>query len=65
MPRWLSERDVMKAACIVFLLRYTPNIERREDRLKEVLKALETGLQADSRSSQPRWNAIQKGNIEK
>ena len=64
-PRWLSERDVMKAACIVFLLRYTPNIERREDRLKEVLRALKTGLQADSRSSQPRWNAIQKWNIEK
>ena len=37
----------------------------REDRLKEVLKALKTGLRADSRSSQPRWNAIQKRNIKK
>ena len=64
-PRWLSERDVMKAACIVFLLRYEPNKERREDRLKEVLKALKTGLRVDSRSSRPRWNAIQRRNIKK
>ena len=60
---WRSERNVMKAACIEFLLRYEPTKERREDRLKEVLKALKTGLQTDSRSSQPRWNAIQRRNI--
>ena len=65
LPRWLLERDFMKAACIVFLLRYETNKERREDRLKEVLKALKTGLQADSRSTQPRWNAIQRRSIKK
>ena len=64
-PRWPSERDVMKAACIVFLLRYETKKERRYDRLKEVLKALKTGLQADSRSSQPLWSSIQRRNIEK
>ena len=64
-PRWPSERDVMKAACIVFLLRYEPNKERRYYRLKEVLKALKTGLQADSRSCHPRWSSIQRRNIEK
>ena len=65
LPRWRSERDVMKAACIVFLLRYEPDKERREDRLKEVLKALKIGLQTDSQSSPPRWNAIQRRNIKK
>ena len=64
-PRWRAERKVMKAECIVFLLRYEPNKERREDRLKEVLKALKIGLQTDSQSSQPRWNAIQRRDIHK
>ena len=65
LPRWRSERDVLKAACIVFLLRYEPDKERREDRLKEALKVLKTGLQADSRSSPPRWNVIQRRKIKK
>lgn len=64
-PRWQSERDVMRAACIVFLLKYKPNRERREEGLKEFLKVLKIGLQADSQSSPPRWNAIQRRNIRK
>ena len=39
-PRWTpKERDVVKAACIEFQLKYKPNKERREERLREILTA--------------------------
>ena len=58
LPRWTpQQRDVMMAACIGFRLKYNPDREWRADRLRQALTAWRRGLQADTQSRQPRWNA--------
>ena len=65
-PRWTpQQRDVMMAACNHFQLVYNPFTNWRGDRLKEALTIWEKGMQVDSQSRQPRWNATLRQEFEK